>query len=412
MKFEFNIARRYLFAKKSHHAINIISGISAFGVAVATAALVCILSVFNGFGDMVSNLFTAFDPELKIMPTSGKYVPADVDELTNLRNDPDVAVYTEVVEDQALLSANNRQVMVTLKGVDSTYTKQTDFERIREGQGEFVLGSMDLIDYGVLGIHLLEQLDISIDELKGIDVYAPRKGEHIDLNDPVESFNCEQLFSPRVAFRVKQAKYDANYAITSIDFARRLFERQGYVTAIELRLKDGCDAERAKQRIRSQLGDAYSVLDRYEQQEDTFRIMKVEKLLSYIFLTFVLIIASFNIIGSLSMLIIDKRNDVQTLRNLGANQRQVARIFLFEGWMISLLGAVIGIAIGLALCQVQQTFELIKFGAGDGNYIINAYPVSVHLWDIVLIFFTVAAVGLISVWYPVQHFSKKYTAGE
>lgn len=407
--FELTIARRYLFAKKSHHAINIISGISAFGVAIATAALVCIMSVFNGFEDMVANLFTAFDPQLKITATTGKYVPADDDALTAVRENPDVAVFTEVVEDNALLSANNHQVMATVKGVDDSYTQQIDFDRIRVGDGAFTLSSMGMLDYGVLGIHLLTQLGIEPTELKNITVYAPRKGERIDLNDPTESFNSEELLTPRVAFAVRQSKYDATYAITSIGFARRLFERQGYVSSVEVKLKEGVNEEAAKERIQQQVGDRFLVQDRYEQQEDTFRIMKVEKLLSYIFLVFVLVIACFNIIGSLSMLIIDKREDVRTLRNLGANNQQVSRIFLLEGCMISIIGAIIGIGLGLLFCLLQQQFGLIKFGNGDGNYIINEYPVSVHALDIVLIFITVAIVGFLSVWYPVRHFSKKYT---
>lgn len=407
MSFPFYIARRYLLSKKSHHVINIISGVSVFGVAVATAAMVCILSVFNGFEDMVAGLFTAFDPQLKVMPAEGKYMAADEPELEVLRQNPDIAVYCETVEDNALLMVNNRQAMVTIKGVDDNFEQLIDADRILYGAGTFELHA-DVIDYGILGTGLLMALGLDV-QFPPIQVYAPRQGERIDLNDPAASFNNEELYSPRVGFMVKQAKYDSHYAVTSIGFARRLFERQGYVTAVELQLADGVSTGRAKGQIRRQLGDHYRVLDRYEQQEDTFRIMKVEKLISYIFLTFILLIACFNIIGSLSMLILDKREDTLVLRNLGADDRTIGSIFMTEGRLICLVGAVAGIVIGLVLCLVQQQFGLIKFGSSAGSYIIDVYPVSVHAVDIAVVLLTVVLVGFASVWYPVRRLSRKYT---
>ncbi len=409
MSFPFYVARRYLLAKKSHHAINIISGVSVCGVAIATAALVCILSVFNGFEDMVASLFTAFDPQLKVTPAEGKYVAADAPGLEALRKDGRVAVYAEVVEDNAMLVLNNRQVMATVKGVDDSFERLVDFDRIKFGDGRFQL-HVDVLDYGILGINLLAQLGVGADFSSPIQVYAPRRGERIDLNAPADGFNREELFSPRVGFSVKQGKYDSNYVIAPISFARRLFERQGYVTAVELQLKDGVDVDEAQRGIRRALGPGFRVQNRYEQQEDTFRIMKVEKLISYIFLTFILMIACFNIIGSLSMLIIDKRQDAVVLRNLGASDAQIAGIFMIEGRLISVLGAVAGIALGVALCLLQQRFGFIKFGSSAGNYIIDVYPVSVHAWDLAAILLTVVAVGFASVWYPVRRLSRKYTA--
>lgn len=407
MSFPFYIAKRYLLSKKSHHAINIISGVSVCGVAIATAALVCILSVFNGFQDMVAGLFTSFDPELKVMPAEGKFMPADAGELEKLRKNEAIECYTEVVEDNALLYVNNRQAMVTIKGVDDNFDELTDINSILIGEGVFELHA-DVIDYGILGCNLLLQLGLPTDFSTPIQVYAPRKGERINLTDPLESLNQEELYSPKVCFSVKQNKYDSNYVITNIAFARRLFERQGYVSSVELKMKDGVDKDTEKEKIQKDLGDRYVVLDRYQQQEDTFKIMQIEKLVSYIFLTFILMIACFNIIGSISMLIIDKKDDAATLRNLGANDSQIQSIFMIEGRMICVLGAVIGIALGLALCYLQQEFGLIRFGQSEGSYIVNAYPVSVHVTDIIIIFVTVIIVGFLSVWYPVRHLSKKY----
>ncbi|NLV53244.1 MAG: ABC transporter permease [Bacteroidales bacterium] len=408
MNFPFYIAKRYLLSKKSHHAINIISGVSVCGVAIATAALVCILSVFNGFQDMVAGLFTAFDPQLKVVPAEGKWIDENAKELKVLQEDADVDVLTKTLEDNALLMINNRQTMVTIKGVEDNFEELTRIDRILVGDGVFEL-RVDVIDYGVLGANLLMKLNLSADFPDAIQVYAPRKGERIDLNDPRESLNQEELYSPGVGFMVKQNKYDANYVITNLDFAKRLFERKGEISAVEMKLRQGADLNAVKSRLQKTLGSKYKVLDRYEQQEDTFKIMKIEKLISYIFLTFILMIACFNIIGSLSMLIIEKKQDAVTLRNMGASEKQISDIFMIEGRMICLLGAVIGIVLGLTFCLLQQEFGLIRFGSSEGSYIIDAYPVSVRVWDVVVIFATVVVVGFLSVWYPVRYLSKKYT---
>jgi len=407
--FSLYIAKRYLLTKKSHHAINIISGISVCGVAFATAALVCILSVFNGFQDMVAKLFTAFDPELKIVAAEGKFINPDNKELQKLKDYDEIAVFSEVLEDQAMLTTHNRQVMATIKGVDDNFERLINFDRIKFGDGVYELHA-DVIEYGILGVNLLSNLGVDVGFPSPIQVYAPVGDEHIDMNDPSESFNQDELYSPQVAFSVGQQKYDSNYVLTSLRFARNLFDKQGLVSAIELKLKAGADLDKMKKKLEKELGDSYLVKDRYEQQEDTFKIMKIEKLISYIFLTFILMIACFNIIGSISMLIIDKKNDAMTLRNLGATEHQIANIFMIEGRMISLLGAIIGIILGIGLCLIQQHFGIIKFGQSAGSYIIDSYPVSVHVQDIIIVFFTVLVVGLVSVWYPVRQLSKKYTS--
>ena len=406
MSFPFYIARRYLFSKKSTNAINVISGISVLGVAVATMALVVTLSVFNGFSDLVASFFTAFDPQLKIVPVEGKTAPADDPVLMQIKAMPEVAVATECVEDQALAIYGGRQAMVTLKGVDDNFDQLTHIREILYGEGTFELHAADL-HYGILGIRLAEQLGTGVYYDQPLKIYAPRREGQLDMSDPADGFVEDELFSPNVVFEVMQSKYDLNYILTSVGFARRIFDQQGMLSSLELRLKPGCDFESVKHNIKQMAGDKYRVLDRYEQQDETFRIMKIEKLIAYIFLTFILMVACFNIIGSLSMLIIDKKEDVVTLRNLGATDRQITQIFLFEGRMISAIGAVIGIVIGLLLCWLQQTFGIISLGNSEGAFVINAYPVSVHPTDVLLIFVTVLAVGFLSVWYPVHYFSKR-----
>lgn len=406
MNFPFYIARRYLFSKKSTNAINVISGISVVGVAVASMALVVTLSVFNGFHDMVASFFTQLDPQLKITPAKGKTAASNDSTLMRIRQLDEVAVATDVLEDQALAVYGDRQQMVTIKGVDDNYDKLTHIRQILEGDGDYALHAADM-NYGILGLGVAYQLGIGYTYREPLKIYAPRREGQINMANLQDGFVEDELYSPGVLFSIKQGKYDKRYIITAIQFTRNLFDRDGELTSLELRLKPGSNFERVKAKIQEMAGTRFVVRDRYEQQEDTFRIMKVEKLMAYIFLTFILVIACFNIIGSLSMLMIDKRNDVVTLRNLGASDRQIIRIFLFEGRMISAIGAVIGIAIGLLLCLLQQQFGLIGLGSTEGSFVVDAYPVSVHPWDVVVVFFTVLAVGFLSVWYPVHYFAKR-----
>ena len=406
MNFPFYIARRYLFSKKSTHAINVISGISVVGVAVATMALVVTLSVFNGFHDLVASFFTQMDPQLKVVPTKGKSAPADDPILTKIRQLPEVDVATECLEDQALAVYDNRQMMVKIKGVEDNFDQLTHIREILEGDGTFELHAAD-INYGIPGLGVAYQMGLGYTYQQPLKIYAPRREGQLNMADPTDGFVEDELYSPGVVFCMKQGKYDKNYILTSLAFARNLFQQEGNLSSLELRLKPGSNFDRVKDEMREIAGQKYQVLDRYEQQDDTFRIMKVEKLIAYIFLTFILMIACFNIIGSLSMLIIDKRNDVLTLRNIGANDNQISRIFLFEGRIISVIGAVIGILTGLLLCWLQQQFGIVRLGSSEGNFVVDAYPVSVHPWDLVLVFITVIVVGFLSVWYPVRYFARR-----
>ena len=406
MSFPFYIAKRYLFSKKSTNAINVISAISVVGVVVATMALVIVLSVFNGFHDLVASFSTQFDPQLKIVPTEGKTAPADDPILTELRQFSEVDVATECVEDQALAMFNGKQAMVMLKGVDDNFDELTHIREIVYGEGDFQLHTADL-QYGTIGIRLAQDLGMGARFGDYLRIYAPRRDGQLDLTNPSDGFVVDSLITPGVVFSTRQGKYDKNYIVAPIGFARLLFEQQGMLSSLEIRLKDGSNLDNVKRQMRRVAGDKYKVLDRFEQQADTFKIMQIEKLIAYIFLTFILVVACFNIIGSLSMLIIDKKDDIATLRKLGADDRQITRIFLFEGRMIAALGAVVGILLGLLLCWLQQEFGLVGMGGSTGMFVINAYPVSVHYSDILVIFLTVIAVSWLAVWYPVRYFSRK-----
>ena len=406
MNYRLFIARRYLFSRKSHHAINIISGISVAGVAIATMAMVCTLSVFNGFRDLVAGLFTAFAPQLRVTLTEGSSVSQDDEALQRLRRHPDVKVYTPVMEGQALVVQDRRQQVVTVMGVADNFPEQAGINGILYGDGSFCLHA-DVLEYGVLGLRLAARLGLPANFPDPLQVYAPKRGERVNMASPLSSFNHDELQSPGVVFNVQQSRYDDNYIITSLGFAQRLFDQRGRITSVELRLRDGVSLSSAKRELRQLLGARFQVQDRFEQQADVFRIMRIEKLISFVFLTFILLIACFNIIGSLSMLMIDKRQDVRTLRSLGATDGQVCDIFMLEGRMISLAGAAVGLLLGLALCWLQQEFGLISMGSSAGSFIVEAYPVSVHVGDLVIVFLTVLVVGWAAVWWPVRYLSRR-----
>lgn len=406
MNFPFYIAKRYLFSKKSTHAINVISAVSVAGVAVATMALVIVLSVFNGFHDLVAGLLTNFDPQLKVVPVKGKVASADDPLLLKVKQLPEVEVASECVEDQALAVFHDQQAMVKIKGVDDNFDKLTHITDILYGDGTYQLHAANL-QYGIVGMQLAQDLDAGAQWNGYMKIFAPQKTGQLDMSNPDGGFVVDSLICPGVVFAVKQGKYDRHYIITSIEFARNIFGQQGMLSSLEIRLKDGSSLDAVKGKIEDIVGDKYKVLDRFEQQEDTFSIMNIEKFIAYIFLTFILVVACFNIIGSLSMLIIDKRNDVVVLRNLGATDKQITSIFLFEGRMITAIGAVVGIALGLLLCGLQQQYGFVALGDAQGSFIVDAYPVSVHYIDVLMVFVTVLAVSWLAVLYPVRYFSKR-----
>ncbi len=398
LSFSFRIARRYLFSKKSHNAINIISGISAGGVAVGTMALVCVLSVFNGFESLITNLFSAFDPDLKITLTHGKSFDLNSKEFNDVRKLKSVAYFTEVIEENALLRFKDKQMPASIKGVGKDFEKMTRIDSIMyDGKFRTYDGAFQR---SVTGIGVASTLGLSAHFIDPLYIYAPKRTGKINLVRPETSFNQVATFVSGI-FAVKQLQYDDHYVLVSIELARDLFEyQQNKVSAIELKIKSGYKSDEVQKQIKEILGERFQVKNRYEQQESFFKIMKIEKWITYLILSFILLIASFNIIGSLSMLIIDKKADIQTLRNLGADNQLIKRVFLFEGWMISLVGAIAGTLLGATLCLLQEYFGLLKLGTG---YVVNAYPVVTKLPDLLLVFGTVLLMGFFTALYPVRY---------
>lgn len=406
MNLSLYIAKRYLFSKKKHNAINIIAGVSVCGVTLATIALVCTLSIFNGFQEIVTEFFTAFDPELKISAKQGKFFSVEEEKIKSLKAFPEIEVWTETLEEQALAQYKNRQTMVTIKGVTDNFQKLTSIDSLLYGTGSFTLQD-EVVNYGIMGGELVGTLGTGISPIDPLHIYAPKKGARINMANPTTAFNQDYLYSPGVVFVTNQSKYDATYILTSLSFAQKLFAQDNKVSGIELKLKDKKHINKVKKQIEQVLGEDFIVQNRYEQQADIFRIMEIEKFVSYLFLTFILAIACFNVIGSLSMLILDKQEDVNTLRQLGANNQLITRIFLFEGQLISFSGSIMGIILGVTLCLLQQHFGLLSLG-GNGQFIVDAYPVSLHFGDVCLIFITVVVVGFVAVYYPIRYLCKRF----
>lgn len=399
MKTELKIAWRYLFAKKQFNAIHIITAISSVAVGVVTAAMVCVLSVMNGFGVMVEQLFSQFDPDLRITTQKGKSFSISEEKRDELLGLPSVDLLSESITETALVYFEDKQMPVQLQGVDAEFDELTGIEQIiTDGHYEVYDGAFDR---AVLGQGLAWKLGIGARFVSGIEVYAPKREGKVNMLRPDANFNRETCFIAGT-FAVNQQKYDDNLMLVDIDLTRRLLDYDSTeVTALQVAVAEGYSVKQAKKEIVSVLGEGYAVQDRYEQQEDFFRILRVEKLLTTLLLVFILLIATFNGIGSLSMLIIDKQQDIRTLSHLGASEKMIRRVFVLEGWMVNALGALGGLVVGLVVCLLQEHLGLLKLGNG-AEYVIEAYPVAVQGWDIVMVIVVVLALGAISSWIPAR----------
>ncbi len=405
MNLSYKIARRYLFSKKSHSAINIISMVSVSGVAIATLALVCTMSVFNGFQSVISSLYCAFDPQLKITAVKGKTFDTNNDKIRQLKTWKEIAVCTEVIEENALVRYKDRQVTATLKGVSDNFKQLSRIDSLLY-DGKFIL-SDNIAQYATVGAGLSMSLGVGANFINPLEIYAPKRNGKINLANPASAFNTNYAYVTAI-FSVNQPKYDESMIIVPIKFTQELFDYTTQVTAIELKLAPNQNTNAIQTKLADYLGDNYKISNQYEQQEESYKMMQIEKWMTFLILCFVLMIAVFNIIGSLSMLILDKQADVATLRSLGANNQLISRIFLFEGWMISAIGAFSGIILGLILCFFQQKFGLLRLSSNVGAFIIDAYPVKVIWTDLVIILASVFVVGFFSAWYPVKAMQKRW----
>ncbi len=405
MKLPFNIALRYLFARKSQNIINVISMISVVGILTGSAALIVVLSVFNGLNGFIGDLYSSFDPDIKINAEKGKVFSVDSVDLEKIKDIPGVVAYSEILEDNALLKFGKRQMPGTIIGVDDNYSKVCGIDTIMHA-GVFRTKHKKE-NLGVLGYILADQLSVRLNFVTPLSIYVPRRTKKINLANPQNAFRTEYI-SPAGIFMVKQIEYDSQYLIINIEQARRLFEyNNSIVSSLIIKIKDYDRVSDVKKDIRKILGPGYLIADRQEQHASFYKMMQLEKLMAFLILSFILLIAAFNIIGTLSMLIYEKKESIFTFRSMGATKRMITRIFLFEGWMISLVGVVAGLILGIALVLIQQHFGFLKF-QGGGSFIVDAYPVKLEWTDVLITLVTVSSIGLLGAWYPVRVIIDKY----
>ncbi len=400
MNLPFLIAKRYLFSKKKRNVINIITLISIVGVAIGTMSLVIVLSVFNGFDGLIKNLFGSFDPDLKIIPVEGKtFIPDS--SFRKIKKINGVAIYAEILQENALLKHGKRQRAVIVKGVDSTFQQLTGIDTMMV-EGNFLLRKKDNQQFAVLGYGVALDLGVGITFFSPIKFYAPKRNAKLTQNAS-HAFNIKYIY-PSGYFMI-QPDFDTQYAIVPIDFARKLFDYPKAISAVEIKVSTKHNIEEIKEAIQKQIGSGYKVLNRYQLHDVFFKMMQSEKAIIFFILLFILIIASFNVLSSLTMLLLDKKQDISVLKSLGADAKTIQKIFFLVGWLISLIGATIGLFLGIVICLLQINFGLIKLSGG--GFIVENYPVEIHFIDILIIFITVATIGYLSSLFLVRFTTKR-----
>ncbi len=393
MSLPLKIAWRYLVSKKGHQAVNIISIVAVCGVVVATAALICVLSVFNGFRGLIMGKLAMLDPEIAITATMGKTINDADSVIDAVSGIPGVQRAVPVIVDQALAVYAQNQMPVRLKGVPDDYNTMNDMDSIIV-DGEWKLRDQ-VSRYIVVGAGPAVRLMVRPEFLGMVYLYAPQRQGHVNIANPMGAFRQDSLFVSGV-FQLQQNSYDADLIYVPLDVAQELFDYETEATQIEIKLAPNADEQQVMHTIGKILGRSYQVQNRLMQQREAYRLVNIEKWMAFLLLAFILVIATFNVISTLSLLIIEKDDSIATLRALGANDRQISRIFVLQGWLITLAGAITGVVIGLILCLCQQQFGWLRLSGDPANMIINAYPVEVQWSDVLVTLALVAAVGLLT----------------
>jgi len=405
MNLSFTIAKRYLYAKKSQNIINVISMISVFGVLTGSMALVIVLSVFNGLHGFMGQLYTAFDPNLKLVPLSGKVISTDSIDYEKIRQTEGVLHISEALEHQALLKFRKRKMPAIVMGVDHQFNSVSGIDSIMV-DGQFQLKHKSEFR-GVIGKRLADQLAIRLNFVTPLTMYVPKRKGNINVMSPQNAFRQEYL-SPSGFFAVNQDEYDAQYLIIDIEQARRLFQYdKQMVSSLNIKIDEKYDIYKIEKKLQTILAGQMNVLNQEEQHPAFYKVMKVEKLMAFLILSFIIAIAAFNIVASLAMLIYEKKESIFILKSMGATKQLITRIFLIEGSLISLVGVLIGTLTGVILVLIQLQFGLVKF-IGDGNYLTNAYPVALDWLDVFMVVVTVSCIGFLAAWYPVRVIVAKY----
>ncbi|MBR4119422.1 MAG: ABC transporter permease [Bacteroidales bacterium] len=400
MLLSLKIAIRYLFSKKSHTAINAVSIVSVCGVAIATMAMICTLSVYNGFEEIISSLYSEIDPHLEVRAKAGKTLDTTAPEIKRLEEIDGVEAVTPVVEDNALALYGDKQQPVVIKGVPANYSKVNNIDAaLIDGATMFA----DSLPYAVIGVGISNTLMVAPHFLSPIYLYAPKRKAKVNLINPSTSFNTRQVYCSGV-FSISQAESDNKFVYVSIEVAKQLFDYTTEATLLEIKVTDEQNVEKIQKEVQKIVGEGYVVKDRIEQKAEAFSMMAIEKWITFFMLLFVLVISAFNIIASVSMLIIDKKENIKTLHNLGGKESFITKIFFNQGVLISFIGAVTGVLLGLLLSLVQQHFGILKMGA---NFIVEYYPVKVVWSDVLLVISVVVAVGVLIAWIPVKYINSK-----
>jgi lipoprotein-releasing system permease protein len=405
MRFSLYIAKRYLFAKKSRNAINVISGVSVAGVMVGTMALIIVLSVFNGLEEMVSRIFNTSDPEIKVSVTAGKVFSPDTINIAELNNTKGIESWSMVLEENALLMYGDKQYIATMRGVDDNYHDISGLDS-NMWEGDFSLWSKGGTPQTVVGLGVAKYLGIRVNFITQLEIWIPRRTGSVNLN-PENAF-IKKYVAPSGIYQLEQ-EFDSKYIFIPIEFARLILEYRNEASSVEIRCSPGYPVDEVKKSVAKIFGKGFAVKDRFEQKEIFYKVMRSERLAIFIILSLILLIASFNIIGSLTMLIIEKERDIRILRSLGADNTLIRKIFLLEGWMISLFGATAGVILGFTVCWLQQHYGIIRL-QGD-SLIMESYPVVMKLKDFITVPITVLLIGYWAAWYPVRYLSKRYLSG-
>lgn len=408
MKTAFYIARRYLISKKSVNVINIISGVSIAGVTVGTFALVVILSVFNGLDFSIKSLFSTFDPDIKITNTvKGKSFELNSINIGKIKQIAGISTVTPIIEEDAFFMYGNRQYFATIKGVPANYNEISRLDTSSITSGKFLLEANN-VPFAVVGQGVAYYLSVGLSFTDPIHIYTLKKGTK--GRPTLENTLIHNTIYASGIFQ-NQQEIDSKYVLVPIGFAKELFQMEDCISAVEIGLTKGTSEDVVKEEIGRILGSQFAVKTQFEQHELFYRVMQSEKWAIFFILAFILVIASFNILGSLSMLIIDKKADIAILQSMGANQKLVRTIFLFEGWMISLAGAALGLILGVLICWIQIEFGILKIPGNDGSFIFSSYPVEIRISDLVVIFLLVTGIGFLAAWYPIRFISGKYLNG-
>lgn len=405
-KAAFFIASRYLFSRKEHNVINVISIVSMLGIMVSTAALVVVLSVFNGMADTIGSWFNNLHSDFEITRTIGKSFAVDSFPKAQIAEIPGVASVDEVVSDLTLSLYDDRQDLLVLKGVSQSYFLNKNLNKlIIDGEGTF---SMNGIDCAVVGAIAAGRLQINLLDYEQLKLYYPKRTKK-NFANAAESFNTRYLLPKGVIST--NTNYDENSVFCNIDFVRDLMNYKGEVTSIEVSLQKGVNSNKIRRKIEKIIGQDYTIKDKYEQEESLYKTMKSEKFVIYLILAFIMILASFNIVGALIMLILEKREDVDVLYGMGAKTNQLRKVFMYEGVLVSAIGGLTGVVLGTLICFLQQTFHIVKLGGANGNYIIPYYPVQIQFQDLILIFFTILLISLMTSLIPVRQLKKSQIKG-